>query len=84
MNLQETKTVLKKQVVYSTKQYVKSIDSVFLCTYNTRINDDNHTTKVITSFSDRESALDWVVEMNVEERKAGNYNWYSFIEVEVN
>ena len=66
------------------KQVYKEIDSVFVVTYNTRVNDDNHSTEIVECFADKDSALEFTVESNVNEKAKGNYNWYSYMEVEVN
>ena len=62
----------------------KEIDSVFVVTYNTRIHDDAHTTEIVEVFADKDSALDFTVESNVNEKAKGNYNWYAYYEMQVN
>lgn len=66
------------------KQVIKALDSVFVVTYNTRIDDDNHTTEIIEVFADKESALDFTIESNVTEKGKGMYNWFSYYEMKVN
>ena len=56
----------------------------FVITHNTKITDDFHTTDIIRSFADRKDAINYVTDMNCDMREFGNYNWYSFLEVEVN
>lgn len=66
------------------KQVIKTLESVFVVTYNTRIDDDCHTTEIIEVFADKESALDFTIESNVTEKGKGMYNWFAYYEVKVN
>lgn len=66
------------------KQVIKALDSVFVVTYNTRIDDDNHKTEIIEVFADKEAALDFTIESNVTEKSKGMYNWFAYYEMKVN
>ena len=66
-----------------TSQVIKSIQEVYVVLYNTRINDDAHSSEVIAIFSDKDSALEFTIEQNCNERAKGNYNWYVYFEVKV-
>lgn len=56
----------------------------FVITHNTKINDDFHTTDVICSFANRDDAINYVTDMNCDMKSKDTYDWYSFIETEVN
>ena len=56
----------------------------YVVVHNHKINNDFHTTDVICSFTNREDAIEYVTEMNCEGRKEDSYDWWQFVEVEVN
>ena len=55
----------------------------YIVMHNTKITDDFHTTDIICSFGNKDSAIDYVTDMNCQMKDSGSYNWFNFVEMEV-